>query len=445
MLCLAHIDQPGVSEKRNPTRFLINAFCAALVMCLLLFVSGCGSLLFSSGYPRYEGTVRALPLESPVKVVRDSWGIPHIYAENNLDLMAAQGFVHAQDRLWQMELFRRLTQGRVAEIAGEAAVMSDYFVKLIGFPTLTKRAAAEVSAEDRRMVQAYVDGVNASLALQQKQKKLPIEFKLLGLTPEPWTVEDAFGVLAAVSWFFQANYTSEILAVKARTKLSRSDWDLLFPSHPGAVFPGDEYFESIRTLRIAPFHKAAVAFYDSFFGSSSNGGSNSWAVARSRDGMPLLANDTHMTLMVPNIWYVCHLDSPDMHVAGFSIAGSPGIFIGHNEHIAWGFTNLVLDAQDLFVLETDPRNPMRYRVGDRWLTMEEERVTVGLPHGRERVMTGYRTVFGPVITELTKEAEAVVALKWYGSLDQEELKDKSTHGFFELAKAASVEEAINAG
>ncbi len=187
------------------------------------------------------------------------------------------------------------------------------------------------------------------------------------------------------------------------------------------------------------------AFYDSFFGTSAGEGSNNWAVSRAPDGKRLLANDTHMTVMVPNIWYISHLNSPDMHTAGFSIPGSPGILIGHNERVAWGFTNLTLDGQDLFVLETDPRDPRRYRVDETWYAMEEGDITVVLPNGTERVLPAYRTIFGPVITELSKEAEAVVALKWYGSLDETELVDHSTHGFFELARAASVAEVIEAG
>ncbi len=170
------------------------------------------SLLFESTFPQYTGTVDGIPVRRPVEVIRDSWGIPHIYAADTEDLMTAQGFVHAQDRLWPMELLRRMTQGRLAEVAGEVAVRSDYFVRLIGLPDIQKRAAAALSSEDRRLVQAYVGGVNAYL--ERQRDKLPMEFRFLGLTPQPWSVEDAFGVLSAMAWFFQSNYSSELLYVR---------------------------------------------------------------------------------------------------------------------------------------------------------------------------------------------------------------------------------------
>jgi penicillin amidase len=240
------------------------------------------------------------------------------------------------------------------------------------------------------------------------------------------------------------NYIQELLFVQARDKLTGDEWDMLFPPYPGMEHPADEYYPHRIEFEIAPFLPAARAFYESFFGAGGSEGSNNWAVVDGPGGRPCLANDTHMSLMVPNIWYICHLEAPGMHVAGFSIPGSPGVFIGHNGKVAWGFTNLLQDAQDLYILETDPENPCQYRVGDRWYTMQEKRITIEVSDAEEESFTAYYTKFGPVITEVSNDYEAVVALKWYGTLSDEALKDQSTKAFFDLARAESVDKALEA-
>lgn len=174
-------------------------------------------------------------------------GNPHIYAEDEHDLMVAQGFVHAQDRLWQMETARRLAQGRLSEIAGERSLMIDYFVCLLGLPELRRPAVKALSQEERDLFQAYTDGVNAYLLFRGQD--LPLEFRALGLAPEPWAIEDLASSLALNAWFLQTNYTQELLSIKARSKLELKQRGDLFPSHPGADLPEDAYFEKIRHSR----------------------------------------------------------------------------------------------------------------------------------------------------------------------------------------------------
>ncbi|MDH7498836.1 MAG: penicillin acylase family protein [candidate division NC10 bacterium] len=424
-----------------------QAFRLAVFLSWILgstvFLQGCASLLLNKGFPQQAGEIQRVPLHGPVEVIRDPSGIPHIYAQDEHDLMVAQGFVHAQDRLWQMEVTRRLAQGRLSEIAGEETLMVDYFVRLLGLPELRSRAAQALSSEDLDRMQAYLAGINAYLELQGED--LPLEFRSLGLKPEPWTLEDLFSSLALTAWFLQTNYKQELLTIKAASKMERQGWEDLFPSHPGALLPSEEYFDSIRHLKIGPLHPSALVFHWNLPASPSPAASNNWVVARSEDGKPLLANDPHLAVTVPGIWYFCHLYAPGFHVAGASMAGTPGIVIGHNDFIAWGLTNLMTDCADLFVLQVDPDHPTRYRVADRTLKMEREEVLFRLPKGRSKKMTIFRTIYGPVITRIQKGAEAAVALKWYGTLARGDLEDHSVRAFLSLARARSVEEALEAG
>ena len=309
---------------------------------------------------------------------------------------------------------------------------------------MRKRADKSFSLEERALLQAYVDGINAFLKLYGKD--LPLEFRSLGLTPEPWTLEDLSSSLALNAWFLQTNFAQEFLILKAARKLEPKQWGDLFPSHPGARLPEDAYFEKIRHLKIGPFIPPALAVFKALSAKPpASGGSNNWAVAKSQDGKPLLANDPHLALSVPGIWYFCHLHAPGMDLAGASLAGVPGITIGHNGSVAWGLTNLMTDCVDLFVVRVDPHDPTRYQVGDRVLEMEQTEIEFQPPRGKPQKLTLYRTLHGPVITEVQQGVEAVASLKWYGTLPAEALTDRTFGGLLSLWRARNVQEALEAG
>lgn len=415
----------------------------ALLLGAFFILPGCERILLHRGFPKHEGEIQGLPLSGPVEVLRDSWGIPHIYATDDHDLMVAQGFVHAQDRLWQMEIYRRLSQGRLAEVAGKEALDMDHWVRILGLPEMRQNLVETLSPEELRLAQAYVDGVNAFLS--QRGEDLPLEFHSLSLRPEPWTVEDLFSSLVVNAWFLGTNYRHELVAISAGDRVGLQEWGDLFPSHPGANLPKDEYFEEIRHLKIAPLLPAAKAFHRASTGFRRGAGSNNWVVARSEDGAPLLANDPHLVLQVPGIWYFCHLQAPTLSAAGASIAGTPGIVIGHNERVAWGFTNVMTDCVDLFVIRVDPNDPTKYRVGDRALEMEREEVVLRLSDGKGVERQIFRTIHGPVITRVKKGVEAVVALKWYGTLPKGTLVDRSFRASLGLSRARDVNQALEAG
>ncbi len=411
-----------------------------------------------------RGELRGFPVHEPVEVFQDRWGIPHIFARSDRDLVAAQGFLHARDRLWQMESVRRMASGTLAEIAGERLIGSDCFCRLVGLDLLRRRAVEAATEQARDWLEAYVSGVNAYI--EAAGRSLPLEFRTLGVTPAPWRVEDLAGSLAINAWFLQTNYQEEVLALSMRDRLTLGQWDELFPGWPGSRLPDDDFFRRSRGLRIGAVIPEALAWYPSLApvaapapgapspapgpaeavavqpppGETLPGSSNNWAVARGEGGAPLLANDPHLGVTVPQVWYLCHLHSPQLNVCGASLPGNPGIVLGRNEHLAWGVTNLMTDCVDLFVLKIDPDRPTRYLYRGEYREMEVESVRLAVAGGNGRTLTIRRTLHGPVITEVERGLDAVVSLKWYGTCSDPGDRDTTIPGFFALNRARNLDE-----
>ncbi len=410
-------------------------------------------------WPQTTGEIKGLPLLGKVEVMRDRWGIPHIYAESMHDLLLAQGFVHAQDRLWQMESLRRLSEGRLSEIAGEQAVLLDYFSRMIGMSSMKRQMFQAATEEEHGLLQAYAEGVNAYLA--GRGKDLPLEFGSMGIVPEPWSPIDDLSPVPYLAWFLlSCAYSERLLALARGSSLSLREWNDMFPCHPGATLPADSYFDTLAHLRMGALHPATTAMHLGLTGkytassrmqallasAGPGAGSNNWTVAKGSDGLPLLANDPHLGVSLPAVWYFCHLCVPGViNVAGTSLAGVPGIVIGRNEHVAWGLTNVMLDAVDILVLRVDPKSPTRYRRAGREQEMRREEVVIGLPKGKSVTLPLYRTDLGPVITSVTEGVEAVAALKWVGTLPEGMLKDRSFGGIYGMMKARSAAEVLDAG
>jgi len=397
------------------------------LLCLLgaaALLGGCKSLILAKGYPDYRGEVAGLPVHAPVRILRDGNGIPHIYAQNRHDLMVAQGFVHAQDRLWQMETLRRVATGTLSEVAGEARLDLDYFARLLGFPEMRRRAAAAMRPEETALLQAYVDGVNAYIRLRGED--LPLEFRSSDLIPAPWEVEDVFSFVTLNSWMFRENYRAELLALTSRQGVELEEWKDIFPGHPGAKLPDDAYFEDLRRLKVGPVEPAALSFFQALPEvPAPAGGTNIWVTSRGPGGKPMLANDTHVGISLPGTWYLCHLHAPGVDMAGASAAGVPSVIAGHTDGVAWGLAILPIDFVDLFVVRLDPAEPTRYYVGDELLEMEREEMVFSIRGGESRTRTAYRTIYGPVITRLEPGVDAAASLRWYGSLREGELEDRT--------------------
>ena len=217
-------------------------------------------ILLRKAWPRTGGTITGLPLNGTAEVIRDRWGIPHIFAGTLHDLFAAQGFVHAQDRLWQMESLRRLSEGRLAEVAGPQALNIDCFARLIGMPFMKRQMLAAATDEERGFLQDYADGVNGYIA--QRGKDLPLEFTSMRFTPEPWTALDNLSSVPYLAWFLlAAAYSERLLALVRGRSLSAREWNDMFPVAPHTVLPEDPYFESLAHLRMGVLHPCATAFH----------------------------------------------------------------------------------------------------------------------------------------------------------------------------------------
>jgi penicillin amidase len=362
---------------------------------------------------RLEGEVRLPGLKEPVEVLRDKWGIAHIYAKNTDDLFFAQGFVAAQDRLFQLDWWRRLSSGEMAELLGEEAVAADVFARLLRYRGDMKAEWASYSPDAQQIATAFTRGINA--CIDHMGAKLPIEFQLLGHAPKKWQPEDVLGRMSGI--YMSGNFQREITraGLVAAVGIERARW--LAPVDPARAYaPAGGLDLSGIDQRVLAGYTAATKLLQ-FRPPPSE--SNNWVVsaARSVSGKPLLASDPHRAIALPSLRYLVHLNAPGWNVIGSGEPGLPGVAIGHNDRIAWGFTIVGTDQADVYVESTDPMNPDRYRVEDRWEPMKvvREKLLVKVK-GRALLRTVELrfTRHGPVLFHDPKTNRAF-ALAWAGS------------------------------
>lgn len=321
----------------------------------------------SASQPQIDGKLRLTGLGAAVDVVRDAEGIPHIYAKSASDAYFALGFVHAQDRLWQLEMNRRIAAGRLAEILGESAANTDRFLRTLGVRRNAERIFSHLAPETRSVLEAYARGVNAYLA--SRKGPLPPEFLLTGAPPpEPWQPADSIGWQTMMAWDLGANWTQELLRMRLAQRLSLQQINEFLPPYPGdAVLKTRDYTALYRELAGTGEQLAAVAAIapPSYVEGM---GSNNWVVAGalSETGKPLLANDPHLGLSAPALWYFAHLSAPGMNVIGATLPGIPTVVLGRTDRIAWGFTNTGPDVQDLYIERIHPGNSKQYQTPDGW-------------------------------------------------------------------------------
>ncbi|MGH2398660.1 MAG: penicillin acylase family protein [bacterium] len=380
----------------------------SFVTLVILAAAGFGVYSIRHPFPQVGGTLDVAGLQAPVEVIRDRWGIPHIFARSEHDLFLAQGFVHAQDRLWQMEFNRRIASGRLSEMFGETTLETDRFLRTIG---LRRAAAAEWDIQDpeaRAAAEAYADGVNAFLA--RYRNRLPIEFRLLRIAPEAWTPIDTLSYAKLMAWVLSVNWESEILRAHLVSRFGAEGAQSLLPA-----YPGDHPVIVPQSVDYTPFRSPAVLRAMDAAPLRAGVGSNNWVVAgaRSATGSPLLANDPHLEAGMPSIWYEMHLTGGTINVVGSTFPGTPGVIIGHNEHIAWGVTNAGPDVQDLYIERFHPTDPTMYLFKGAWenVSTVEERIVV--KGRRDPVVLPVRiTRHGPILNGVVDGLPHFVALRW---------------------------------
>lgn len=350
--------------------------------------------------PRQKGQVSLPGLHEPVEIITDRYGVPHIYAQNEDDLFFGQGYIHASERLWQMELNRRIGSGRLSEIFGEVGLEPDRFARRLGMHRAAEIAITQLSPHTRRILDAYTHGVNAYI--ESHRRNLPIEFLLLRFQPDPWKIADSVQWSKMMGWNLGGNWETEIIRARLVAKLGaeraaklEAGYD---PSHPLIVPPGVKY-QGINLGMLEQYEQLKQL---SGFGPL--GGSNNWVVDGSMTitGAPILCNDPHLGQLAPSIWFECHLVAGDIDVAGVSFPGTPGIVIGHNQHVAWGFTNAVSDVEDLYIEKFNPRNPNQYEYMGKWEEAQIIREEIIVKGSDTPVIEEVRvTRHGPIIATYT--------------------------------------------
>jgi len=382
---------------------------AGLVGILTLAAIAGGLWIARRALPEVEGTVRAKGLHGSVEIVRDLWGTPHVFAGEDDDAYFALGWAAAQDRLFQMELNRRLAQGRLSEVFGARTLSTDRLFRTMDFDGVGRRTLGRARPEAVRAAEAYARGVNAYVGTLKG--RLPPEFALLGIGFEAARAEDFAGILGFMAWRLNLSWAFDPLYERLVDRVGEERASELFPYDFGGsppVHPAADATRLRSTLfDLSPDERALVSFGPSLRAS------NNWVVGRrkSATGLPILCNDPHLAHGLPGIWYEAHLKTPTQDVIGVTIPGFPLVVIGHNRHVAWGMTNVMLDAADFFVEKLDPENGRVLSRGE-WTPLETRTETIRIK-GRPSVSLEVRsTPHGPLVTDLLPGEKRALSYRW---------------------------------
>ena len=412
-----------------------------LALLVLLLASGAGGLAYlRSSLPATSGERVVVGVSAPLTISRDADGVPHIVAQSEADAIFGLGYVHAQDRLWQMEFQRRIGYGRLSEALGPSTIETDRFLRTLGVWRAAERALTTLDAPSLAALEAYAAGVNAFLA---GNPVLPPEFIALGLRPEPWRPVDSLVWAKMMAWDLGGNWSDELLraALVARLGAARAE-ELLPGDLPGfpTIMPAGAAAPA-GAMAVAPAldpagADALLALSQRIRASTGLGGrmvgSNNWVVAgaRSASGAPLLADDPHLGARMPSIWYLASMRGGAIDSIGATLPGLPAVVIGRNQHIAWGVTNTGPDVQDLFIERVDDATQtVEYRGAREPLTLIDEVIAV---RGAEPVSHTVRlTRHGPLLSDVTDAGDLTVALRWT-ALDP---VDTTLRAYLELNRA----------
>ena len=346
-----------------------------------------------------DGVVTLPGLNLDVEIIRDRAGVPHVYAANRRDLYFAFGYVHAQDRLWHMELNRRVGLGRLSEIFGEPTIVFDRYMRRLGFAHVATAELIQMEPDERAMLDAYTAGINAFITVHRH--RLPLEFRILRFRPRPWEPVDSLAAGKLFSWMLAANWDTEWFRARVVEQIGVEAIATLEPGypsgHPVTVAPGISY-AGLGDSLLEEFQAVQRDL-----GLLTGAMSNAWAVRpeRSATGAALLASDPHLRPQMPSIWYEAHLSGDGFDVTGATVPGLPAVLIGHNRRIAWGITASMVDTQDLFVERLDPEDPRRYDSPLGWQSLSTRREDIVVRGRAEPIVEWIQeTRHGPALSPL---------------------------------------------
>ena len=450
-------------RKRKRRRLRIALWIVCVLSALVLLTTGIGVLRLRSAakaaLPELDGEIQVAGLSAPVTVQRDAHGVPHISAATQDDLFEAQGYVTAQDRLWQLDLLRRNANGDLAEIlgfVGAPVIAHDKAQRVFGIRRTAERVYGNLTPADRQRLDDYARGVNAFI--DQHQDSLPPEFSLLFYKPKPWTGADSISVGLMMVETLDTHWLAKlgrkwISADLHNAKLEGDlypvgSWrdhpptgiqvDLSQPQPPPPASEDDDDDRTTASLGPSRFAQPRedLRRLRSIIGlpvcDGCVSGSNNWVISgkHTAGGRPLLSNDMHLGITVPNIWYMADLRAPGFHAAGVTLPGMPFVIAGHNEHLAWGFTALMADVQDLYAEKLDGKGNYQ-AADDTWKPLVVDREVIKVRGGKDVVVDVDSTDHGPLLNPLLTRSEEPLALKWT-------LHDKALNGIplFEIDTAS---------
>lgn len=381
-----------------------------LVSFVALLVLGLAGFAFYSK-PKYEGEVPLNNLQKETTVYFDEFGVPHIYAENNLDAMEALGYVHAQDRLWQMELMRRIAPGRLSEIFGSAALKNDKFFSGLGIEEASDKAIAQLdkNSTSYKLTQAYLDGINQYL----EEGKTPVEFQLLGIQKQKFEVKDVYNIFGYMAFSFAMAQKSDPLMTDLRNKLGIDyvkEFGLEGEFNTTKIKNAKENVQEYSAIA-----KSVAALLDQspippFIGS------NSWVIApkKTKNGKVIFANDPHIGFSQPGTWYEAHLVTPDHEIYGYYLAGTPFPLLGHNRQYAYGLTMFENDDIDMYQEENSPSDQNQYKTPTGFSKYENRRRTIKIKDSSDVIVNVKVSRHGPIVNDLIEglQKDKLVALSW---------------------------------
>lgn len=390
------------------------------LLALLILVLFAGYFLLEnikkSALPDYTKNMAVSYLSKETEIDRDQYAIPHIYAKTDADLYRSVGFIMAQDRLWQMDLLRRVTQGRLSEILGKDQAGTDLLMRALRIEEKSEKILENASPEIKEALQAFSDGVNDYIMFHQT----PTEFQILGYHPELWKPVHSINLIGYMSWDLTSGWGLELLLQNLLKELTEEQIQDLIPdmkNHKTAVYR-DFHLPDVSQILLSSGENLEKLGAQIFYGS------NNWAIAgkKSITGKPLLANDMHLGLFAPGIWYQMHQNvEGKLNVTGLALPGQPFIIAGHNDSIAWGMTNVMVDDLD-FYAEKLNADSTKYMLNGEWKDLEIITVKIGTKEGKIMEKKLRFTHRGPIVNQFKKEAETPLSIRWIGNEMSNEIR-----------------------
>lgn len=402
----------------------IVVFLIAVTLALGMFLNN----LTKKSYYDESGSITADGIKSAVSVYGNDFGVPFIYAENEDDMYFALGYIHARDRLWQMDLYRRVAEGRLSEILGKEMVEYDVLFRTVGIDKASSSMYHSLSSETKKVLNSYSAGVN--FFIDRNKSKLPLEFDILNYKPDQWTPENSVMIVRLMAWELNLSWYTDVMFGRIVRKFGAETAADYFPDYPedgpfivrsqsavqkkDSAGTGKEREKQPSAKFKATDGDVTSGFFDlnkdfrkKFFSEAVHVGSNSWVVSGSRteSGKPMLANDPHLALQTPAKWYEVSLYNGErrINLSGFTLPGAPGVAIGHNDVISWGLTNLMCDDADFYQLKRDSSVHGKYIYNGQSIALDSSVEAIRIKDSSDdHVFTVYRTRLGPVISGLGK-------------------------------------------